>query len=166
MTAIGTTMWLVTRRSGDVCALVSLTFHEWRNARVRTASPLAQQADLERVIEALQAVVDDSDQDARTTPVLHDIAHRGLAYAFITRIGGCRLENIKKAVSLLERALQLVPRATAPLHWAKTQNNLGIAYSNGVDGHRAPNVEAAMACYRLALEVRTREQGLRWIKLS
>jgi len=149
--------------SGNVCALVSLTFDEWRDARVRTASPLAQQVDLRRVIEALQAVVDDSNQDARTTSVLHGLVHRGLAVAYMKRTGGSRLENLKKAVDLIEQALGLVPRATAPRHWAQTQNNLGIAYANRLDGDRAANVEAAMACYRLALEVRTREAApLAW----
>ena len=149
--------------SGNVCALVSLTFDAWRDARVRTASPIAQQVDIERVIEALQEVVDDSDHVAITTSVLHGIVHRGLAVAYMGRIESNRLENVKTAIALLERALQLVPRATAPQRWAKTQNSLGNAYTNRVDGDRAANVEAAMACYRLALEVRTREAApLKW----
>jgi len=149
--------------SGNFCSLVSLTFDEWRDARVRTSSPLARQVDLERVIEVLQAVVDYRYQDARTTSVLHGIVHLGLAVAYMERIGGSRLENVNKAVALLERALELEPRATAPWHWAKTQNSLGNAYCERVDGDRAANVEAAIACYRLALEVRTREAApLEW----
>jgi len=149
--------------SGNLCSLVSLTFDEWRDARVRTSSPLARQVDLERVIEALQAAVDDRYQDARTTSVLHGIVHLGLAVAYMERIGGSRLQNVNKAVALLERALELEPRATAPWHWAKTQNSLGNAYCERVDGDRAANVEAAIACSRLALEVRTREAApLEW----
>ena len=48
-------------------------------------------------------------------------------------------------------------REAAPLKWAMTENNLGNAYTNWVDGDRAANVEAAMACYHFALEVHTRE---------
>jgi len=151
--------------SGNVCALVSLTCDEWRDARVRTTSALALQVDLERVIEALQAVVDDSDQAARTTAVLHGIMHQGLAVAYTKRNRGSRPENLNRAITLLKRALELVPRATAPRHWAKTQHNLGVAHTNRVGGNRADNVKAAMSCYHLALDVRTREAApLDWAK--
>ncbi|PHX55151.1 hypothetical protein CP500_012270 [Tychonema bourrellyi FEM_GT703] len=38
-----------------------------------------------------------------------------------------------------------------------TQHNLGTAYSNRIEGVRAANIELAIACYREALKVRTRE---------
>ena len=34
-----------------------------------------------------------------------------------------------------------------------TQNNLGNAYSGRIEGVRAANIEEAIACYRLALEI-------------
>ncbi|MEG4028520.1 CHAT domain-containing tetratricopeptide repeat protein, partial [Microcoleus sp. Pol8_D1] len=44
-----------------------------------------------------------------------------------------------------------------PENWAATQNNLGAAYRNRIEGVRAANIELAISCYRSALEVRTRE---------
>jgi tetratricopeptide (TPR) repeat protein len=38
-----------------------------------------------------------------------------------------------------------------------TQNNLATAYSDRLTGDKAANLEAAIECYKLALEVRTRE---------
>ncbi len=37
-----------------------------------------------------------------------------------------------------------------------TQNNLANAYSNRIKGERAENLEQAIACYKAALEVYTR----------
>ncbi|OSX74484.1 hypothetical protein BU14_0287s0003 [Porphyra umbilicalis] len=149
----------------NICALVSFTSNEWRSARVRTGSPLAYQADLERVIVALRAVVSGDWRDANVTSVLLGILHRGLALAYLNRVGGSRADNTEEAIALLQQALELVPRGKAAQHWATIQNNLGNAYTDRVGGDRAANVEAAVACYHLALEVRTREAApLDWAK--
>ena len=149
----------------NICALVSFTSDEWRSARVRTGSPLAYQADLERVIVALRAVVSGDWRDANVTSVLLGILHRGLALAYLNRVGGSRADNTEEAIALLQQALELVPRGKAAQHWATIQNNLGNAYADRVGGDRAANVEAAVTCYHLALEVRTREAApLDWAK--
>ena len=44
-----------------------------------------------------------------------------------------------------------------PEDWAATQNNLGTAYSQRIEEVRAANIEEAIACYREALKVYTRE---------
>ena len=39
------------------------------------------------------------------------------------------------------------------MDWARTQNNLGIAYADRIRGDRAENLEHAIECYKQALEV-------------
>ncbi|MEZ2270515.1 MAG: CHAT domain-containing protein, partial [Microcoleus sp.] len=48
-------------------------------------------------------------------------------------------------------------RENFPEKWAETQNNLGLAYSDKITSNRAENIDSAIKCYQLALEVRTRE---------
>ena len=44
-------------------------------------------------------------------------------------------------------------REAFPQDWAKTQNNLGIAYVDRIQGNRAENLEAAIKAYEAALTV-------------
>ncbi|NEO43714.1 MAG: CHAT domain-containing protein, partial [Moorea sp. SIO4A3] len=44
-----------------------------------------------------------------------------------------------------------------PFEWARTQNNLGLAYRDRIKGEKAQNIEEAIACYQQALIVRTFE---------
>ena len=48
-------------------------------------------------------------------------------------------------------------REAFPQDWAMTQNNLGIAYRNRIQGSRAENLEAAIKALEAALTVYTRE---------
>jgi hypothetical protein len=48
-------------------------------------------------------------------------------------------------------------REAHPEHWAGTQNNLGIAWTDIPTGDRAENLGKAIVAYGLALDVRTRE---------
>ena len=48
-------------------------------------------------------------------------------------------------------------REAFPQDWAMTQNNLGNAYRDRIQGSRAENLEAAIKAYEAALTVRTRE---------
>ncbi|MCB9142462.1 MAG: tetratricopeptide repeat protein [Anaerolineales bacterium] len=43
-----------------------------------------------------------------------------------------------------------------PVEWATSMMNLATAYSDGIRGDRAQNIEEAIAAYRQALEVMTR----------
>ena len=48
-------------------------------------------------------------------------------------------------------------REAFPQEWATTQNNLGVAYGDRIQGSRAENLEAAIKAYEAALTVYTRE---------
>ncbi|NCS17692.1 MAG: CHAT domain-containing protein, partial [Microcystis aeruginosa G13-12] len=48
-------------------------------------------------------------------------------------------------------------RDSFPYEWARSQNSLGLAYSDRIRGERADNLELAIAACNLSLEVRTRE---------
>ena len=48
-------------------------------------------------------------------------------------------------------------REAFPQDWAMTQNNLGTAYRDRIQGSRAENLEAAIKAFEAALTVRTRE---------
>jgi hypothetical protein len=71
---------------------------------------------------------------------------------------------LRQAVVWLEReALPRAPRATRPLDWAATQNNLGLVLATlGARGDDAA-LREAVAAYRAALEERTRARvPLQW----
>ena len=53
----------------------------------------------------------------------------------------------------LRDGLDRPTREAFPQDWAKTQNNLGIAYHNRIQGSRAENIEAAIKAYQAALTV-------------
>ncbi len=67
---------------------------------------------------------------------------------------GNRVNNIEIAIT----GYQIVLRNQEPgsEQWAKTQNNLGNAYSDRIRGERAENLELAIAFFSSSLEVRTR----------
>ena len=52
-------------------------------------------------------------------------------------------------------------REAFPQDWAMTQNNLGNAYKDRIQGSRAENLEAAIKAFEAALTVRTREASPR-----
>ncbi|MFN6487766.1 CHAT domain-containing protein, partial [Nostoc sp. DedQUE02] len=64
--------------------------------------------------------------------------------------------NTEQAIASFSRALEVTTRNDFPDNWAKTQNNLGNAYSYRILGEKAENIEIAIATYTAALEVSTR----------
>jgi CHAT domain-containing protein len=70
---------------------------------------------------------------------------------------GSKASNMEIAITGDEVALTVFTREALPQHWAETQNNLAIAYSNRIKGDRADNIENAIAAYDAALTVRTRK---------
>jgi tetratricopeptide (TPR) repeat protein len=70
---------------------------------------------------------------------------------------GDRGENLRKAISCYERALEVYTREAYPQDWAMTQNNLGVVWGDRPDGDRGENLRRAISCYEGALEVYTRE---------
>ena len=147
----------------DVCGLVSVMDPAWQAVRVRVSSPLAFQADVEMVLAALTAVVDDAVSMASRSPVLLGRVQAALASTYSTRIVGCRRDNMEASIALWEEALALVMRSDVPPLWAEWQAGLGRAYCDRIGGARPANMEAAVACYNRSLEVRTRTAApLEW----
>ncbi len=70
---------------------------------------------------------------------------------------GSRASNLEIAIAGYEVALTVFTRQEYAEDWARTQNNLGNAYSNRIKGEKADNLEMAIFAYREALSVYTRE---------
>lgn len=69
-------------------------------------------------------------------------------------------EKIEEAVSAFHEALKKLPRANAPLDWAKTQNNLGLALTLlGERESGTGELEEAVLSYRAALSELPRERA-------
>jgi len=116
------------------------------NHDVARAVRLAQAQALERLIldhRAVAAPESPTDRIGATDP-FHDPA-----LAFCRRIQGrCRDPSIKLNLDV-----------SAPLDWAMTQNNLGLALSRlGERENGTARLEQAVAAYRLALEEWTRDR--------
>jgi len=147
----------------DVCGLVSVMDPQWRAVRVGVSSPLAFQADIEVVLPALTAVVDDTASKATQSPVLLSRVHAALALAFSVRFVGSWRANTEVAISHWDKALALVTRLEVPMLWADWQAARGRTYRVRINGDRAANIEEAIACYHRALKVRTRDAApLEW----
>ena len=59
---------------------------------------------------------------------------------------GNRAYNMEISIAAYNIVLKLRSREDAPLDWAGTQNNLGIAYSERILGERGENLEKAIKC--------------------
>ncbi|MEG3983462.1 tetratricopeptide repeat protein, partial [Microcoleus sp. T3B2] len=70
---------------------------------------------------------------------------------------GRRAWNLEIGIACYREALIVYTPENYPEDWATTQNNLGAAYSDRIEGVRAANIELAIACYREALIVYTPE---------
>jgi len=149
--------------AGDLCGLVSVMDPAWQAVRVRVSSPLAFQADVEQVLNALTVIVDDTASGSVRSPVLLGRVHAALASVYHARIAGSRRTNLDAAITHWDKALALVDRLKVPALWAEWQAGLGRVYCKRVNGSRAANLEEAIACSHRALEVRTRTSApLEW----
>lgn len=70
---------------------------------------------------------------------------------------GKRADNLEIALAGYRVTLIVFTPELFPENWAKTQNNLGIAYSERIKGDKADNLETAITCYRQALTIYTPE---------
>ena len=71
---------------------------------------------------------------------------------------GDRAANLQRpSIACYEQTLRVYTAESAPLDYATTQNNLGIAYADLPVGDRAANLQKAIACYEQALRFRTPE---------
>jgi len=70
---------------------------------------------------------------------------------------GERGANLGRAIECYEQALRFRTAEAAPLEYATTQNNLGLAYADLPTGDRGANLARAFECYEQALTVCTAE---------
>jgi CHAT domain-containing protein/BMFP domain-containing protein YqiC len=76
---------------------------------------------------------------------------------------GNRRINLDLAITIHLIYASIFTRQNFPIKWAGTQYNLGIAYSNRIEGDRKENIEQAIQAYQASLEVYTREDfPLNW----
>ena len=75
----------------------------------------------------------------------------------VTAFAATAPTTLSAASPATRRRSKSTPAMSAPVQWAMTRNNLGIAYRNRIKGNSAENQEQALACYTDALQVRTRE---------
>ena len=69
---------------------------------------------------------------------------------------GNKADNMEIAITGYEIAFTVFTRTDFPVDWARTQNNLGNAYSDRIRGDKAENLENAIAAFNAALEVYNR----------
>ena len=64
-------------------------------------------------------------------------------------------QNLERAISCYEAALQVYARDTLPIEWAHTQNHLGTIYTLRIAGDERANREKALAYYEAAMQIFT-----------
>lgn len=75
--------------------------------------------------------------------------------------------NIEIAIAGYKMILNVFDREAFPKEWATTQNSLGAAYINRIQGDREENLKLSLTCYRNALEVYTPDAFLlRWADIQ
>ncbi|HIK09349.1 MAG TPA: tetratricopeptide repeat protein [Oscillatoriaceae cyanobacterium M33_DOE_052] len=117
-------------------------------------------ANLEQAIQCYQAALQIYTREAY--PEDWAMTQNNLANAYLYRIRGERAANLEQAIECSQAALLVYTREAYPEQWAREQwartlNNLAIAYNNRIRGERAANLEQAIECYQAALQVYTRE---------
>jgi CHAT domain-containing protein len=70
---------------------------------------------------------------------------------------GNKAANMEISLACYEIMLTIFTRHSHAEAWAQTQNNLGTAYINRIQGDTADNIEKAIASFQYALEVRTKD---------
>jgi tetratricopeptide (TPR) repeat protein len=82
-----------------------------------------------------------------------------LGNAYCDRIEGDWAENMEKAITAFQSALQGYTHEDEDFRedWARTQNNLATIYPYRIRGDRAENLELAIACCENALQVYSRQ---------
>jgi CHAT domain-containing protein len=99
------------------------------------------------------AIVEDKTPEAQTSIAAMVRVFGNLIQQF--PLGNRRI-NLEAAITALQYSLKVFTRADFPVQWAGTQNNLGLAYSDRIEGDRKQNLEAAITALQYSLEVFTR----------
>jgi CHAT domain-containing protein len=82
---------------------------------------------------------------------------KSLAIAYTNRIRGDKAENIEKAISWSELALQILTFDTYPTEWAMLQKTLANAYTSCPVGEKIKNLQLAIIFYKSALKIYIKE---------
>jgi tetratricopeptide (TPR) repeat protein len=82
-------------------------------------------------------------------------ARNKLTIALISARLGNTAARCGRAIDISEQTLRLVPPGST--NWARTQNNLGVAWRDLPTGDKAENVKKAIAAYEAALAVYTKD---------
>jgi tetratricopeptide (TPR) repeat protein len=117
--------------------------------------------------ETIQAQIDKILAINLDSPLLRSLyLSLGIAYSdrAAKSITTSRQADLENAISIYQRAIELSPHESFPEDWAMAQYNLAHSYINRLRGdapeerlrQRAENLELAIECYQLALEVYTR----------
>ena len=150
---------------------------EWADTQNNLANAYSERIrderaeNLEKAIDCYRLALEVHTRDAY--PEDWARTHMNLAIAYCNRIRGERAANLEEAIACYRLALEVRTREAYPEQWATTQMNLANAYSDRILGERAANLEEAISdrilgeraanlekaidCYRLALEVHTRD---------
>ncbi len=116
---------------------------------------------MQKVAEELEEKGDEEGADffwyLANVPLDWARTQNNLASAYITRITGEKANNLEKAISCCENALQVYTHKAFPDGWADSQIILGEAYRNRIKGEKADNLEKAISCCENALQVCTRK---------
>jgi CHAT domain-containing protein len=90
-----------------------------------------------------------------------------LATLYARRYQGDRIENVERAIELLQAALEVQTRDTYPEAWADAQNALANTLLQRLRGDPAQNIEEAINAYEAALHVWTRDRNpVRWATME
>lgn len=82
-------------------------------------------------------------------PIRWASVQNSLGYNYHARIHGKREENLENATNHYQKALQVYTKEAFSERWATVQNNLGLIY------YDEEQIDKAIACFRLALEIHT-----------
>ena len=89
------------------------------------------------------------------------IWRRGGRSAISAGLGGAKeayaYANSEQRIAAYGAIVAEFPATAFPVLWTQSQNNLGAEYLSRVQGSRADNLESAIAAYRAALSVPSRE---------
>ena len=64
---------------------------------------------------------------------------------------GNKANNMEIAIAGYKQILKVFTRNSNPKNWADIQNNLGVAYSERIQGDTAENLEKAIAAYQTSI---------------
>ncbi|HEV8190387.1 MAG TPA: CHAT domain-containing protein, partial [Ktedonobacterales bacterium] len=84
-------------------------------------------------------------------------ARHSLGLAYLARVKGSRVENLRRAIACFEEALTVRIRERYPALWANTQEHLARAHRELDQAVGVGSMEAAIACYQAALQVYTQD---------